>query len=188
MINTQDITNLFNINYLNKSNISLSKALLIFYVVIASNFTDGLVGKQLREYIQENRMAQHLIAFIMMFVLIHMIGGIDDMVRVFAYSAIGYLWFIFTTKLDAQWNIIVLALMFMGFIYESDLHKHEVDALEDKVLSQEEKERVINNNSKIKTYIVFGVIGVTIVGTMLYAQRKQEQYGGGFNPMRFLFY
>jgi hypothetical protein len=184
-----DLNNIINIGSDNGSSVSLSKALLIFYVLIASQFTGGLIGKQLREYIQENRIAQHIISFIMLLVIIHLIGGVNDMKKVVIYGTIGYIWFIFTTKLDIHWNLIVILLLVIGYLYENNIFNDEQLILtKDQVLSSEEKSKIINKNKNYRSYIVVGILLTTLVGTLLYEQKKGVQYGGGFSILKYLFY
>lgn len=173
----------------NTSNISLSRALLIFYIIIASNFTSDLFSKQLRTFFEESRLAQHLIGFIMMLVIVILVGGINNTYRAVIYSLIGYTWFIFTTKLDIHWNIIIILIMLFGFLYESKLNEKEQSALNDPNLTEEQKNNVISTNSQYKMYIVLAILSVTIIGTIFYTNKKVEQYGGGqFDLVTYLFY
>lgn len=181
-----------NLNILNQDgsqNISLLRALLLFYIIIASNFTGGLFSKQLRTFFEESRLAQHLIGFIMMLVIVMLIGGINDTYRAVMYSLIGYIWFILTGKLDIHWNIIIILLLLFGFFYESKLNEKEQNTLKDPNLTEEQKRVVINNNSKYKMYVVLAILSVTVIGTLLYLNKKVDQYGGGkFDLVTFLFY
>ena len=45
----------FNIQNIGSKQTSIAKVLLVFYVLIASSCTDGLMAKQMREYIKENK-------------------------------------------------------------------------------------------------------------------------------------
>lgn len=176
-------------NLLNTNNASLAKVLLIFYVLIASNFTPNLMGKQLRTFLSENRIAQHVIAFIMMLVLIIIIGNVNDIKKALAYSLLGYLWFIFTTKLDIQWNLIIVSALLLIFIYENNMIDKENMAEKDINLTQQEKLVIKQNNDQIKSFTIIGVIVVTLIGMYLYLIKKEDQYGGGnFDLTKFLFY
>ena len=170
-------------------NFSISRALLLFYIIIASNFTKGLFSKQLRTFFSENRLAQHLIGFIMMLVLIILIGNVTDTYKALFYSLIAYTWFIFTTKLDIHWNIIIILLMVFGFLYESQLNEKQTNALKDPNLTDEQKNNIIKENSKSKIYIIAIILAVTIIGTVLYVKKKDIQYGGAqFDIITYLFY
>jgi hypothetical protein len=183
-----NLDNIFNINSLSSTNISLSRALLIFYIIIASQFTTGLMGKQMRNFLEESRIAQHLVGFILMLVLVMMAGNVTEVGKAVLYSIIGYVWFIFTTKLDIQWNLIIIIMLFVGFVYETNMIKKEQDIQKDHILTSSEKDKIIETNSHVKTYMVGGILLVTIIGTLLYANKKQEQYGGGFSTLNFFIY
>jgi hypothetical protein len=182
-----NLDNLMNIKS-NNSIMSLSKTLLIFYVIIASQFTGGLLGKQLKDYIEQNRIAQHTIAFILLLVLINLIGGVDDMKKVILYGLIGYTWFIFTTKLDIQWNLIIIVLLIIGYLYESNFFSDEHILLKDQVLTLEEKDRLLTKNTQYRSYIVISILIITLLGTLFYEQKKGAQYGGGFSITKFLLF
>ena len=170
-------------------NKSLLTALLVFYVIIASNFTNGLFSKQLKTYFEESRLAQHVIGFIMMLVLIILIGGTTNIYRALIYTLIGYTWFIFMTKLDIQWNIIILLLLLFGFLYESSLSEKEQNALNDPNLTEEQKNSIVETNNQYKTYIILLVLAFTAIGGFLYFNKKVGQYGGGqFDPITYLFF
>lgn len=168
---------------------SLLRALLLFYVLIASNFTGGLFSKQLRTFFEENRMAQHLIGFTMMLVIIMLIGGINNTYRAVIYSLIGYIWFILTTKLDVHWNVIIILLLLFGFLYESKLNEKERNIMSDSNLTEEEKQKIINNNFQYRMYFILAALLTTIIGSLLYLNKKVGQYGGGkFDLITYLFY
>ena len=173
---------------ININSISMSRALLIFYVIIASQFTSGLMGKQMRTFLEESRLAQHMIGFILMLVLVMMVGNVNNIGDGLIYSLIGYAWFILTTKLDIQWNLIIIMMLFVGYVYETKMINKEHDVQNDKVLTGVEKDNVVANTHNTKMYVAIGIIIVTIMGTVLYASKKQEQYGGGFSAVNFFLY
>ena len=180
--------NIFQIDNISNNNTSLSKVLLIFYLLIATNFTDNLVSKQLKEYINNNRLVQHFIALLSLLVLITSIGGVVDSRKAILYTIIGYTWFLFTTKLDIQWNIIILLILLYGYLYENSLEKKRITSLNDKSLTEEDINRIEKNNNYIKSIIVLTAISVTIIGTLFYSNKKQIQYGGGYSFIKYLLY
>jgi hypothetical protein len=182
------ISDVFNIQSIDRSNVSLAKVLLIFYVLIASTHTEHLMAKQMKQYIDENRLVQHIIGFLTMFILVTLVGGIVDTRSAIFYSLIGYIWFIFSTKLDIQWNIIIMILLFIGYIYENSAEVREKEIMDDPNLSKEKKLEAIQTNNYYKTLIVSSVILTTIVGTLLYSNKKHEQYGGGYDVFTYLLY
>lgn len=167
---------------------ALIRVLLLFYLVIANNFTENLFSKQLKTFFQENRYAQHLIAFITMLVLIMLIGGVTKIEKGLFYTVILYTWFIFTTKLDVQWNIVIIFLLLFGFIYESRLNEKENQIELDDSLTFSEKESLIESQRTNKFYLLITIIIVTIIGSSLYINKQEVQHGGGFDLMRFIFF
>jgi small-conductance mechanosensitive channel len=180
--------NLLNIQNINSNKMSLAKVLLIFYVIIASNFTNGLMAKQMREYIESNRLVQHIIGLILMIILVTTVGGVVDTYQAILYSVIGYIWFIFTTKLDIHWNIIIIVLLFIGYMYENSLEVKEEQIKSDPNVSEEIKEKIIQSDESTTKYIVSTVMLITIIGTILYSHKKHVQYGGGYNLFTYLLY
>lgn len=182
-----DLSTTFNIQDINSNHTSIAKVLLIFYVLVASNCTDNLMAKQIREYINENRMAQHIIGFLLMIILVTIIGGVVDTTSAIFYALIGYVWFIFSTKLDIHWNIVIISLLFVGYMYENSMSVKKAEVLSDQSLNQEQKLKIIQEQNNFKTWIVCSVLLVTIVGTLLYSYRKHEQYGGNYDVMTYIF-
>lgn len=190
-----DFGQIFNMNYISQSNISISRALLIFYVLIASHFTTDLFAKQFKKFLGDNRIAQHVIGYITMLIIIMNVAGIQDTKPAMLYSLIAYIWFIFTTKLDLQWNMIIVLLLLFGFLYENQLLKKEKIALTDKALNSEDIKKIGEKHNKYKTYLVIAVMLITLVGTILYANKKWSQYdgenqtgGGQFDLVKFFLY
>lgn len=170
------------------NNMSLSKVLLVFYLIIATNFTNNLVSKQLKEFIEDSRIAQHIIALVTMLVLITSIGGVVDTKKAVFYSIFGYVWFLFTTKLDIHWNMVIIMILVAGYLYENSISEHEQELSDDKNVDKKKKEEIIRNDNNIKSGIVYAAILVTVIGTLMYNTKKQVQYGGGFDPVTYLLY
>jgi hypothetical protein len=172
----------------NNEKLTLSQALLIFYIIIAGNFTKGLFNKQMITEIENNRMAQHMIAYIMLLVIINSVGGVETIEESVIYSIIGYVWFLFTTKLDLQINVIVVTILLIGYLYENKLKNKENELEKTRILSEEEKREVKNRNNGMRSMIIVGALGTTIMGTYLYGTKQITQHGGGFSINKYLFY
>lgn len=177
----------FNLNYLGKSNISLSKAILIFYLIIASNFTKDLYSGQLYDFLKTNRYAKHSIGFVTMYVIMTHFAGITDSKKALLYSTFGYLWFVFTTKLDLKWNLIIIGLMIFGAIYESNLIDKEIKSEDDEALEEKDKKKIKAENDNIKMVIAITILVITVIGTISYFNKKTVQYGGNFDTEKYIF-
>ncbi|MBA42760.1 MAG: hypothetical protein CMF62_01980 [Magnetococcales bacterium] len=183
------LSDIINIKSITNTKISLSKVLLLFYIGIACNFTGGLFSRKLRKHFDESRLAQHIVGFITMLVLIVMVGGVNETQPALTYTVIAYLWFLFTTKLDLFWNMIIICALVVGFLYESQIESKEIQLEEDQAIDDLTAYKLHTHHLEKKTYVGIAIGLITIVGTGLYAQRKNEQFGGGqFDPIKFLFY
>jgi hypothetical protein len=168
---------------------SLLSSLLIFYLLIFNSSSSELMGKQMKTYIKDNRLAQHVIAFIMMFVLIILVGGFNNVEQAVLYSILAYVWFIFTTKLDIQWNVMTVCILLFGFLHENKMILKEKSSDDDDTLTQNDKNKIKQKNIKIKKYTTIAAISVTVIGTLLYGNKKTLQYGGGeFSAIKYLLY
>ncbi len=183
-----DIKNFGAIENISSNKTSLAKVLLIFYIILASNYTHELLSKQLREYIESNRLVQHIIGLMMMVILVTSVGGIVDTYQAILYSVIGYIWFLFTTKMDIHWNMIALIILFIGYMFENTARTREEEAKSDPNLSEEERKKILRSYELQNRYIIFTILLVSIIGTIMYTHKKQGQYGGGYNFFTYLLY
>ena len=186
-MSANNICDVFNIQSINSSQTSLAKVLLIFYVLIATGSADSLMSKQMKSYIQSNRYIQHIIGFLTMIILVTLVGGIVDTRSAIIYALVGYIWFVFSTKLDIHWNMVILILLFIGYMYENSMTVREKEINSDNNLTEEQKLIIINKNNNYKAIIVGSVIIITIFGALFYSHKKVEQYGGGYDVFAFIF-
>ena len=170
-------------------NISITKVLLIFYLLIGNSALQPLLSKQWKKMVEDNRLIQHIIGLTTIITLITLTSeGEMDNLNILMYSILGYMWFIFSTKLDIHWNIIVIVLLLLSFLYENSLKIKDNIIMNDKVLTEEEKNKIKKNNYNNKIYILLGITGVTLLGVYLYSDKKKVQYGGGYSLINFLLY
>ncbi len=180
------LENFLSLNYMGQSNISLGKAVLLFYLIIASNFTTDLYSSQLYDFLKNNRYSKHGIGFLIMTIIIIHIAGITDPQKAITYSILGYIWFVFTTKLDLHWNLAIIGLMVVGALYESTMADKEIKSDDDEALETEDKNKIKLKHNKIKSYLVIATILVTLLGTLSYLNKKKIQYGGDFDATKFI--
>lgn len=168
--------------------VSIVKLLLLYYLLSYSSVTENLLSKQMKTLIEDNRLIQHLIGLLTMIVLISLLNYDLTNTKIVIYGLITYILFILSTKLDIHWNIIILSLLFVMYLYEHNLNLKQQELSFDKILNNDEKNNifVILNNKK---HMFIGLIGLfLIIGVYLYLNKKDVQYGGGFNWINFLLY
>jgi cbb3-type cytochrome oxidase subunit 3 len=152
-----------------------------------ANYIDNIIPKQTQEFIKQNKLIQHLFGFMTLFVLITLLDETIDTRTALIYSLIGYILFIFSTKLDLHWNIALILLLFIGYAYETD-NKQQICAIQNDInLTDEQKKRLITERISTQSWIVWSVIILIILGTFFYSQKKQEQYGGSYDVLLYIF-
>lgn len=166
--------------------VTMSQALLLFYLVIAGNQLGGMLSRQLMDALKNDRMAQHIVGLVTMLTLVVNFGGVTSAKNAVFYTVLGYIWFLMTTKLDLRWNLILLILMVVGFLYETNMMGKEKNFLVDQALTNEDKERILNNHRKVKNTIVVTLFTITLIGFILYYIKKRKQYGIDFNASTFM--
>lgn len=177
--------------------LSLARIIFIFYIILSMQ-QSSLLSSEFKELL-DNRIAKHTVAFLTMFGLIVIMGGIDIRRAIF-YAIIGYLWFVFSTKLDLRLNLVILSMLFLAFLYETDKIQEEKNILTDNILTELEKHNILLDNKQMRTYITGGILILTIIGTILYAISYRNKInesnlltGGGssnkqFDLLNFLIY
>lgn len=176
-----------NINQLFNTKITLAKGILLFYLAVGNNFLKNLYPGQLTDVIDKSRLAQHVIGFITMFVLIDLASDTSKLDSTLIYSTIAYLLFVLTTKLDLHWNLAIVILLIAGYLYERRLETKEVNSEKDPSLNKGDIMKIHNKNNKIKTTILITLIIITGIGTYFYHKKKITQYGGNYDNIKFLF-
>lgn len=144
-----------------------------------SNHTDGLLSNQTRDFIK-NRYIQHIISFMLLFVLITLFSDVGTREAV-VYTLLGYVWFVFSTKLDIHWNIVIIILLFSGYIFEHSNKQREKEIREDPNLTDAKRNQLLLDIDTYRKWFIGAIIIVTIAGTVLYSHKKAEQYGGGYD-------
>lgn len=175
-------------------NLSIGKVLLLTYIIIASSYCSNLFSNGLKKAIESNRYVQHIILIILIMSLMILFGnpfGVQlsssHSFNIVMITLLIYVWFILTTKLDLSWNIGVIILLAIYFLYESKVSTEINLELKDPLVTNETKTAIVNEFIKTNNYVLVGIFGVTVIGALFYTSEKQIQYGGGFNPINFWF-
>ena len=175
-------------------NLSVGKVLLLTYIIIASSYCSNLFSNGLKKAIESNRYVQRLVLIILIMSLMILFGnpfGVQlsssHTFNIVMLTLLIYVWFILTTKLDLAWNIGVIILLAMYFLYESKVSTEINLQLGDSLVTSETKSAIVNQFIQTNNYVLMGIFGVTVIGALFYTSEKQIQYGGGFSPMNFWF-
>lgn len=171
------------------NDISIIRIILILYLIMGSSLIQPLLSKQWITMVKDNRMIKHIIGLLTLVILVTLtVKDTVDLTNIILYSFGGYLLFIFSTKMDIQINIIIMIILLMAYFYERHLRSKEIIINNDNVLTDDEKYDIIKNNQDKKNYIFIGTTIIIILGMFLYSNKKEVQYGGGYNLANFLLY
>jgi ABC-type enterochelin transport system permease subunit len=176
-------------------NFSIGRIVLLTYIILASSYCSNLFSHGLKQAIESNRMVQHLILLILIMTLMIIFGNpfglqltYNDQFNTIIMSLLVYVWFIMTTKLDLAWNVSILIILTMYFLYESKKISDYQVILADPNLDSNKKKELFDSFNDLQKYLLVTIFGVTLAGTYFYVNEKQVQYGGGFNLYNFFFY
>ena len=174
-------------------NFSIGRIILLTYIIIASSYCSNLFSHGLKKAIETNRYVQHLILIILIMSLMIIFGNPFQMeittnkqINIVIMSLLIYVWFILTTKLDLAWNVAILILLTIYFLYESKKISDYNIILKDPVLEQEKKKEIVESYVNVQNYLLVALFGITLTGTFFYTSEKKVQYGGGFSYIKFL--
>jgi len=173
---------------------SIAKVILIFYLFAMQDYCNNLIGKPFRRFIDDNRIFQHLIGFLVIFVLLtwetDLFGDRPSLsIRdALIYAVIGYAWVIFSSKLDAHWNIMLFGILIAIYVLDNHFKRQEAEARNDPNLTDSQRIEIIKTNNLYRTWSTASAILVTILGTLLYSTRKSEQYGGSYDILTYILY
>ena len=175
-------------------NLSIGKILLLTYIIIASSFCSNLFSNGLKKAIESNRFVQHIILILLIMSLMIFFGnpfGVEistnHTINIVIITLLVYVWFILTTKLDLAWNVAIIILLTIYFLYESKVTSDINIELKDTIVPAEKKNDLINNFVTTNNYFLMSIFSITVIGTFFYTSEKQVQYGGGFSPTNFWF-
>lgn len=174
------------ISYLSNPNISLAKIILLFYVIISTDNTKCLLTDNCQNIMNDNRYTYHVISFIKLYIMISLLGNVHHPKYAFIYAIITYIWFLFTTKMNGNYNLIIIMFLFGSLVFEQYIKNKEELVKNDKNLSTTKKNCMMKNFIRMKTFMVLFLIVITLYFTCQYTNGKLVQYGGGFDPIVFL--
>ncbi len=170
------------------NNIFDIKYLLFFYLIQLSSLTNNTLGKQLKEYVYENRLLQHIINLIFLFVLIAIFDESKNFKSITISSFIIYIIYLLSTKLDLQFNLLILAGFLIYFFYKKEQDNKNLRINNDYDLDFETKNIIKTLNLSKNKYILGGLLSMLIYFVYIYYNRKTTQYGGGFSYSKFLLF
>ena len=171
------------------SSFSLGKIILIFYIIASSSALFPLLSKQWKTVLENDRIAQHILAIMTMLSIVILVSnGNFSLQRIFSYTVIGYLMFVFTTKMDLHFTIMTFGILLGFYLYQNIIQRESSKISEDTNLTHIQKINLQKEKQNKYLYLVGGTVIMTAIGAILYSNKKEGQYGGGYSLTNFLIY
>jgi len=170
------------------SNISLPTALFIFYLLAGQNYLKGLYNNQMNEFIDNNLFVRHILGLMIMMVVVINLVKTENIKEVVLYTSLAYIWFVLSTKMDIHWNLLIVFILLIGYLYDSKISFHEKSALEDQSVESSDLLLIKAKNDRMRNTILISLLTVTTVGVSCYLYKKINQYHDDFDFTKFAFY
>jgi hypothetical protein len=169
--------------------LSIVKILLSFFIISSSSVLFPLLSKQMKDMLQNNRIAQHILGILVMMSLVILYSNGEFCVqRIVMYTSICYLAFILSTKMDLQFSLMLVLSFLLVLLYQNTIKNEENNILNNNILTFDEKQIAIKNKKKYYLHFTGCTLLIVIFGTILYSNKKEIQYGGGYSLFNYLLY
>ena len=160
-----------------------SGGLLFFYLMIAGNYVGELFSHQMINALSL-RWMKHIVAFSLLLFTISDISGVSKPIYGIGLAIGVYIWFIFTTKLDFHYNLVIILLLIVGLYvnqYRDTAILNYKNNLDDVSFDKAEQFQ------KIQYGIIALLIIITTIGNINYIPRHYHKYKKYYsNPLQFL--
>jgi len=161
----------------------MKEIIILFFVFYLFNIItqNKTISHQMSNIMTNNRIFQHVITFIMLFVLLSL-NKKSTFVNDIIYSLFLYILYILSTKLDFCWSILILVLLFGSYVYYT---YNDIDH-DDKNIDDAIKIKHIEQKNVYKKYLMGCLFIIIFFGTLFYNNRKTQQYGSNYDIYKYI--
>lgn len=154
-------------------------SLFLFYLLLSSNFLDTLYSCRTQYVLLNNMLVKHFIGLFTFYISVVLVNGDNQSpLKQLGITICLYIIFIMTTRCDSRFFIVLLTLLFIGFI----LSKIQ------KFYFNEKKDEITRNKISIIQHGLYIIaIICTIMGCIIYLGRKKLEYKEKFSYYFFIF-
>ena len=143
---------------------SIGRVLLLTYLIMMSPACTNLFSNSLKDLIQNNRFAQHLILLLLIITLVLMFGSPigaevnkNETLNGIIVGLIVYVFFILSTKLNYIYNIAIIIILSLYFLFESQNITDYKNVLNDPILEDEKKVKIFEQFDTIQNYMLISI-------------------------------
>jgi hypothetical protein len=165
--------------------ISPIKILMILYLLMLSH--GSLIKHNNLSYmIENNNIVKHITIFIAIAVIISLIYNGLPIIELLFYSFIIYIIYILSIKLDKKY-VLIFGLLLVVIYFVDYYNRHNIQLIkQDKNINLKNKDKEIETIQR-KNILMMGLFAVLVVaGSLRYDDKKNIQYGSGYDMSKFL--
>ena len=154
-----------------------NKSLFLLFLVVSGNYIGELLGCKTQKLLSENIYMKHIVLLCLIYFTINLVGEKKKHpVNILKNTLILWLFYLVLTKMNLQFTIIVLCLLFSLYIWD------EYQDYLDESKEDYNKERY----ESIQLYLQYSIIGFMLVGFVLYYIKQRKEHSKDFSNIKFL--
>jgi hypothetical protein len=186
------------------SNVSAwSRSIILLYVIISGNFLASTFSCRMQQLLENSKSLKHIFGLITMYLFVNLSQDSNiNATEQFKNTILYYLMFIFTTKSDPKYLLLIILFLIIIFINSmksetnikqiSKLQYEELIAInpETKKQKQEDRIKLLSDNKKkaeINNYLGIFATCIAIIGFLIYMAKKRIEYADNWSYTTFFF-
>jgi hypothetical protein len=162
-------------------NENIMNGILLLTLAITGGYIKNTLGCQLQKFLDVNIIARNLV---IIFIIYFSIGFTSkkniNPFTVFKNALIIWVLYILYTKISLGFNIIVFILIAAYHIINNYIEYYEEE-------DPKKNKELIELLNKILDYLLYIIIGLTIIGFILYFNKQRTDYSKNWSTSKFLF-
>ena len=161
------------------------KGLFLFIFIISGNYLGELLGCRLIKLLNESMIIKHILGFLTLFLTLAFTIDLNtSLFTLFKISVVLYIIFILSSKTTEYINYLIIFIFIISFIVQ--LYKDRLKRkLEVSTINTNEKLH-LEYIEKYNDYILKLIIGLIIIGVLIYIGEQKRSYNEDFNYYTFL--
>ena len=160
---------------------NIMNGVLLLILAISGNFIAETLGCKTQKLLTENMLAKHVvILFIIYFSLGFASESNPNPMILLRNSVSIWVLFLLFTKMSLNFNIFVFGLVVLYHFINSYINYYSS-------LDKKKYKKEIDNYNKILYYLKYLIIGLLIVGFVLYFNKQRNEYSKNWSTFKFIF-
>jgi len=160
---------------------NIMNGVLLLILAISGNFIAETLGCKSQKLLSENMLAKHVvILFIIYFSLGFASESNPNPMILLRNSVSIWVLFLLFTKMSLNFNILVFGLVVLYHFINTYINYYSS-------LDKKKYKKEIDNYNKILYYLKYLIIGLLIVGFVLYFNKQRNEYSKNWSTFKFIF-